>query len=193
MAKNVNTKVYTEHSLMDEVVYQTKIILDNIVLKNAVEADANETEDSIKESDYYIACKNGTMELSFFPLTEELLIAYGYTPYQARLFVNNWKLIPEEDRDSLLAFLVNDYINNYDEKNNYYRTLAGLPYYGTTEYDIYIDPSDPALEDDDSNTDFNFTIPIHKYSTKEINALIALGTPLLITSYVSTSSVGLLG
>lgn len=175
MAKYVNSKVYTEHSLMDEVVYQTKIILANIVLKNSVEADKNETEDSIQESDYFIACKNGTMQLSFFPLTEELLVSYGYTPSQARLYINNRKLIPEKDRDSLLKFAVKDYINNYEEKNNYYRTLAGLPFYGTTDYDIYIDPRDPALEDDDSNTDFDFTIPIHKYTVKELNTLKSLG------------------
>ena len=175
MANTVNSKVYTDHSLMDEVVYHCKTILNNIVLKNEVTANENETEESITESDYYIACVNGTMELSFFPLTEQWLMDYGYPLSKAKIYAKDWTQIPEEDREDLLNYLVNRYINEYDEKNNYYRMLIGLPEYGTTEYDIYISPSDPRLEDDDNNTDFNFNIPIHQYTIKQINTLKSLG------------------
>ena len=69
MASNVNDMVYTDHALMDEVVFHTKTILKGIVLKNETTANENETAQSITESDYYISCVNGTIELSFFPLT----------------------------------------------------------------------------------------------------------------------------
>ena len=37
----MNGKVYTDHSLMDEIIYHTKKILNNIVLKNDSDADEN--------------------------------------------------------------------------------------------------------------------------------------------------------
>ena len=176
MASNVNEKVYTDHALMDEVVFNTKVILSSIVLKNETTANENETEQSITESDYFIACVNGTMELSFFPLTVEWLMDYGYSAKDAKKYVADWTLIPESDRDDLLNYLVDRYINEYEEKNNYYRMLIGLPEYGTTEYDVKINPQlYPALDKDDGNTDFNFELPIHQYTNKQINTLKSLG------------------
>ena len=175
MMANVNKKVYTDHSLMDEVVYQLKIIVNSILLKNENTANENETEESITESDYFISCKNGTMELSFFPMTIQLLMDYGYSLFDAQTILNDRDEIPEEDREDLLNYLVTRYINEYDEKNNYYRCLNGLPDYGTTKYDIKIDPSDPRLIEDDNNTDFNFSLPIHQYGNKELNTLKSLG------------------
>ena len=171
----VNKKVYTDHSLMDEVVYNCKIILSSIVLKNDNTADENETEESITESDYYISCKDGNMTLETFPMTLKLLMDYGYSLRDAQTYLEDRSKIPEEDRDDLLNYLVTRYINEYVEKNNYYRALQGLPEYETTEYDVYIDPADPRLAEDDHVTDFNFTIPIHKYSDKELNSLRSLG------------------
>ena len=175
MAKYVNNLVYTEHALMDEVVYQTKSILANIVLKNSVEADKNETEDSIVESDYFIACKNGSMELSFFPLTVYELQLFGYSPDDAEEYYEDRSKIPEKDKESLLKFLVDYYIKNYEEKNNYYRTLAGLPYYGTTEYNIKIAATEPEFEAYDGDYDFPYDQPIHYYSIRDINTLKSLG------------------
>ena len=72
MAYSVNGKVYSDHALMDELIYNTKIILKDIVLKNAVEADENETELSIEQSDYLLAIDNGSMMINFFPLTKDM-------------------------------------------------------------------------------------------------------------------------
>ena len=175
MARTVNGKVLTDNSLMDEIVYQTKIILKNIILKNETTANENETEESITESDYFIACKNGSMEISFFPFTVQWLLDYGYDIYEATVYASDWRQIPEEDRDALMEYSINRYINEYEEKNNYYRMLSGLPAYNTTEYDIYIDPTDPRLDEDDGNTDFNFGLPIHKFTLKQISTLKSLG------------------
>jgi len=174
MASNVNGKIYTDNALMDEIVHQTKIILRNIILKNETTANEHETEESITESDYYIACKNGSMEISFFPFTVEWLMDYGYDIYDATVYASDWTQIPEEDRDDLMDYSINRYINEYVEKNDYYRMLNGKPAYGTTEYDIYLNPADPRLLEDDDNTDFNYTIPIHEFGSKQINTLKSL-------------------
>ena len=50
MAYNINGKVYTDHALMDEVVFHTKNILKDIVLKNQSKADEAETELSVELS-----------------------------------------------------------------------------------------------------------------------------------------------
>ena len=69
MAYVLKGKTYSEHSLMDEVIHGSKIILNSIVLKNCREADENETEESMLQSDYLMAIHNGSMDLYIFPLT----------------------------------------------------------------------------------------------------------------------------
>lgn len=175
MAYSINGKVYTDHSLMDEVIYHTKTILNSIVLKNESTANEKETELSIEQSDHFVAIKNGSMELGFFPLTTDLLVQYGYSSLQAKIFVNDRNKIPEEDRKDLLTYCNNWFLNHYEETNNYYRMLNGLPEYGTDEFNIYIDPANEKLVADDANTDFNFSLPIHEYTNTEINTLDSLG------------------
>ena len=77
MAYSINGKIFTDHALMDEIIYNCKIILRGIVLKNETAANDAETTDSMRESDYYIAIKSGIMDLSYFPLTVNLLTDYG--------------------------------------------------------------------------------------------------------------------
>lgn len=175
MAYKLNGKAYTEHALMDEVVYNLKIIVNNLILKNTHIADLYETAEIMQEADYLLAIDNGSMMLNFFPFTEDMLMAYGYDYIQATSFMVDWTLIPEKDRDDLLKFCNQWFLDHYIEKNPYYRHLNGLPEYGTTEYDIYIDPNNPKLIADDANTDFNFSAPLHEYTTKEIITLEALG------------------
>ncbi len=68
MAYSIGGKMYTDHALMDEVSYATKIILDGIILKNEKLANEYETEESMIESDILLAIDNGSIRLSFLPL-----------------------------------------------------------------------------------------------------------------------------
>ena len=52
MSYTVKDKVYTEHPIMDEIVYNCKIILNNIVIKNDVYANSFETQESIDNAEY---------------------------------------------------------------------------------------------------------------------------------------------
>ena len=175
MAYNINGKVYTDHALMDEVVFHTKNILKDIVLKNQSKADEAETELSVELADYYIAIKNGTMQFSFFPFTIELLLQYGYSPLQADKYCDDRNLIPEEDRAELLEFCCDKFVKGYVEYNNYYRMLNGKPDYGTTEYYVYVDPKDPKLKVEGMIIDLDFRKPIHEYTQNQINTLDTLG------------------
>ena len=136
MAYIVNGKTYSDHALMDEVVHHLKLILSTIVLKNDAEADANETELSVLNADYLMAILNDSMELSFFPFTMDLLTSYGYSTLQAKTIINDRSMIPDRDRDSLLKFANEWFVDNYVEYNkikNAIREEVGKYLYLETE------------------------------------------------------------
>ena len=191
MPYTINGKVYSSHALMDEIVYHTKLILKGLILKNEKIANENETEDSLLQSDYFLACKNGSMDLSFFPMTKEMLMEYGCEGVQASQWVADYTEIPEDEREAVLDFCVKYFLEHYEEQNNYYRKLAGMPEYSLTypdDYAVklswynYVDDEgvirnefDDRLALDDFNSDFNLDVPIYKYSLNQINTLESLG------------------
>ena len=127
------TKVYTDHALMDEIVYNAKKILSGIILKNDASANSNETSDSISESEYYISIKSGNADLYTVPMTTNLLIAYGFTALEASVYVDDRSQLvadlTETEQSALLTYLSDYYVNNYIEKNNYYRMINGKSNY----------------------------------------------------------------
>lgn len=191
MSYSINGKIYTSHALMDEIIFNTKVIIKDLILKNEKLADSYETTLSIQEADYYVACKNGTMELSFFPLTKEILIAYGCTELQAAKWVEDRTRIPEELQDEVLAFCCQYFIDHYIEYNDYYRMLNGQPEYSAdhpddynvtlSKYDYYTDDGlkhnqfDDLFAKDFSETAFDFNAPLHTFTINEINTLDGIG------------------
>ena len=131
------TKVYTDHALMDEIVYNTKKILAGLVLKNDTTANTNETSESINSAEYYVAIKSGNIDLYTIPITTQLLINYGFTPLEAEVYVDDRKqlvnALTEDQQKDLLNYLSDDYVNNYVEMNNYYRMLNGKANYHPEE------------------------------------------------------------
>ena len=191
MSYSINGKIFTSHALMDEIIYSTKQMIKDLVLKNEKLADSYETEFSMQQADYYIACLNGSMELSFFPLSKEILIAYGCTELQAIEWAADYTKIPEELQDEVLSFCSDYFVENYVEYNNYYRRLNGQPDYNPEHpddynitlgrYDYYDDEGDIHNQFDDlfskdfTNSDFDHDLPLHKFSVTQINTLESLG------------------
>lgn len=174
MSYSVNGKTYTEHSLMDEIVYNCKTILSGIVVKNDTMANYYETEESLNNATYYSMVVEDRMTFQLCPFTVEMLEAYShYTYEEISLYLNDRNKIPVEDREDLVNFACEFIYNNYEEMNNYYRSLNGLPPYGTTEYDIYLTPADfPANYD---TSDIDFTLPLHKQPKNVISVLNGFG------------------
>ena len=281
MAYKINGKAYTEHALMDEVVYNCKLILDKIIIKNEEVALSLETAESLENSDMFLAIMNGSVSINFFPLTRELLISHGFNraqavqylqdrsslpeyvlcrlkkyenidrpsqwnPYEARfeyadgtiagininaavypdkengiwidadgmevdtsgddVFIIGYTVPYYTDPDGTLLFydeehdyqyrdvtgkvitsthiscipgLFKEFVNDYYEKeqNQYYLSLYGRPPYGTHQYDVYVDQKKylKQLKLDNGNAKFDFSLPIHKYTTTQINTLDSLG------------------
>ena len=172
---NPTEKILTDTPLLDEIVYNCKYMInDGIVLKDSAEADEYETESSMVKSDLYIASIEGFSTFRMYKYDETDLATNipHLTTKEIYEWAGNNELIPQEYRDMLLEYKRKQYIEWYDEENEYYRILAGLPTYGypglyfmeewiPEEYNKYID----------------YTLPIHLH---DHDVLIALETAGII-------------
>lgn len=164
----VNGKRYTDHALMDEIVYNCKLILDGILVKNDELANYYETKESIQQYEYFLKFHNGTATYRSIPCNMDILMKFGYDYHFAKSIMNDRENIPEADRNDLIEFSKTYFFAHFEEENEYYRTLLGLPEYGTTEYDIYLDRSDfPS----DYEKEIDLTKPIHQLNNELISIL----------------------
>lgn len=141
MSYNINGKVFTEHALMDEIVFNSKIILEKIVIKNDELANNCDEDWFIDEVEVFMMIMNNTITSNVFPFTRDMLIRYGCTEKEIRTYLANREDIPYDEREPLVNFCAPIFLDEYIEKNSYYRMLMGLPEYGTDEYNVYIDDS----------------------------------------------------
>lgn len=176
MAYVIKNKVYTSHALMDEIVYGCNIILGQIVIKDEKKANDNETQNSILDSEILLSIADGTIQLSFFPLTKQMFMEQGYSSYIASQYAGDWTTIPEEEQANALEYCSKYFVDHYVEENNYYRMLNGKPDYGTFEYDIYLNyDMYPEKFDLAEAIKFNFDLPLHEYTNVQITTLKTLG------------------
>ena len=180
MAYEINGKTYTSNSLLDEIVYHCKNILSGIIVKNDILANDKETEESLYNAEVYIMqhdAENGEISFENFPFNEKILKAYyGDDSSVVSSYLLDKYGIPEDEREDLTEF-ANDYVRyNFEEQNDYYRMLNGLPPYNTgDEYYIYLDSSYFPEEYYSGSIDFENT-PVHEYDSTALNILYVLGT-----------------
>jgi len=174
MAYKVNGKVYTDHPLMDEIVHNCKLIMDGIVVKNQTLANRYETEETLNNAEIYkILHDNGSISFDVFPFTREVLAAYGYTEAAIDSYIVNKENIPKSDRNDLMEFVAEYVPEHFEEKNDYYRMLTGLPPYNTgTQYYIYID--DTYLPSG-FDREVDFTVPLHELDKYVLDVLYSTG------------------
>jgi hypothetical protein len=177
MAYTINGKVYSDHPLMDAMVYNLGIIMKNIEIKNEELALSYESEESIEASDTFMSIKSEVISFDTFPFTDDMLIAYGYDRVTASKYAADKTTIPKFKRDEIFEFCTKYFVEHYEEKNNYYRSLMGLPWLDEEKdidaYYVYIDSS--YIEDDMLKEVFDFSLPLHKYDNYQIAVLTALG------------------
>ena len=66
----VYDRVETDNPLLDEIVYNCKLILKSCILKDQEAADNAETLESLKEADTYRAIKEGRASIYLFEVNE---------------------------------------------------------------------------------------------------------------------------
>ena len=122
-------RIYTDTPLIDEIVHQVKgMILDGIVLKDTDVALANETAYSLKMADRYADIIEGNVIYEMFNYEySDLMQLPHMTKDMAIMYANNNALIPDNLKDKLLKIASDKFLESYQEQNNYYRMLNGLP------------------------------------------------------------------
>ena len=81
----------------------------------------------MEDVEVFTMIKSGTITYALFPFTFEILSAYGYRDIEIRHILADRYHVNINGREALLEFSSNYFINNYVEKNEYYRMLMGLP------------------------------------------------------------------
>lgn len=174
MAYYSKNKTYTDHPLMDEICYYCKQILKGIVVKNDVLANKSETEQSLQHGEMFILqYEDDLIPFDHYPFTLEILEAFGYSEQAAKSYLLDRNNIPEEDREDLTIFANKWFSDRFEEENDYYRSMMGLPPFDTgEEYYIYINDLDiPAKY----NKEIDYSIPLHEQPNDIINLLYAYG------------------
>ena len=128
----LSNKVFTENPLLDEIVYNARQLATGVVLKDEDKANNAETVDSIHMGDILIAINRGTIKFNNFKYDSEFLRQYYVSEVEVQKYAMDNSLIPESDRHTLLKMAVKTFTENYEEYNNYYRMLHGLPNYDET-------------------------------------------------------------
>lgn len=166
-------KIYTDNPFIDELIYFTKTIAVNAVIKDCDKADASESIESLKASDLYIACRENRARFDQFKYDYKFLVESSILPPALvdSCAENNSK-IPEKYRDQLLKLRMQKYIDDYVETNDYYRTYMGLPPMEDTEKDFIYLTDDlladiPALENPER--------PVHLMNNQDLTILYSHG------------------
>lgn len=128
--KYTDEQITTDNPFMDIIVTNIKTISFSCVVKDEYAAMNAETVQSMKESETYMSCREGHIELGIFKqiphsflvqvgVPDDLIIAYEKEYDQI--------YIPDQYHEALVKLMIPWYIENYDEKNEYYRMITGQP------------------------------------------------------------------
>lgn len=168
------SKIYTDNPFVDELVYYTRLMSMDTVLKLKKVADNAETAESIRNGNLYISCIENTAIFEIFPdfpedVWSSLLIKSGITD---PLYLEKCKIskdnVRKEDRAKLTANMTEYFIENYEEMNPYYRMLHGLPPLGSSG--DYVEDWLPP-----DGVEIDLTKPVHEMDKFEASILEKYG------------------
>ena len=167
-----NIKQVTDNPLLDQIIYECKsMIYEGIVFKNEEEANKYETLSTIQLSDRYADIIEGKTTFEFFDYGLDLLNQIPYLSQEDKiLMAKNNSLIPLAARDILHNLAKEKFLANYEEPNNYYRKLNGLPNIDSVGIRLSADLAAEIHVDD-----FAFGKYVHEMTAEEINILKVFG------------------
>ena len=164
-------KQASEYPLLDEIIYQCQIMMNGLILKDETRADENETVESLRQSDIYANIIRGTYNFTMFKY--DILLLKRIPTLSRRdclTYARDNSLIPDSIKPQLTELAKNRFLDNYEELNNYYRMLNGLPNVG--DPGIYLTREDLDTITVNFENDGN---PIHKMTNDQILILEAFG------------------
>lgn len=157
-----------------------KSITENVIVKFAVEANANETVDTKRDGDRFVAAMTERdVFASYRRYDRDILIKAGITDPEVldECYYDKYK-IPYNKREEVLRLQRQTVIDQYDERNDYYRTLIGKPPMNTPEEEfIYL------TQEQMDYYKIDEVRPIHDYPLEIIIKLERVVIPDLIKMY----------
>lgn len=157
-----------------------KSITENVIVKFAVEANANETVDTKRDGDRFVAAMTERdVFASYRRYDRDILIKAGITDPEVldECYYDKYK-IPYNKREEVLRLQRQTVIDQYDERNDYYRTLIGKPPMNTPEEEfIYL------TQEQMDYYKIDEVRPIHDYPLEIIIKLERVVIPDLIKIY----------
>lgn len=164
-------KIETENPLLDEIIYNCKIIMSSLILKDEGSANRNETVESAANFDIYNAIVTNRIRLYYFDVS---LQDFVYSlPYATTKEINEYILdtskMSYEDYHKVLQYKVDKFLETYEEKNEYYRLISGLP--PLNDKGIYLTEKDI----EGIPLEIDISKPIHKMTEVEKTTISATG------------------
>jgi len=122
-------RIYTDVPIIDEIVFQCRnMITEGIILKDQDEADKHETLYSVKMADRYADIVEGRDRFELWNFEyKDLIKVPGISSEAAKMYANNNKLIPTSYRSAILKNKEESFLAEFEEQNEYYRMLNGIP------------------------------------------------------------------
>lgn len=149
----------TKGIVMDFVLGELQKIMETCVVKLQYIADKYETKESKLAGDIYTACVNGRDSFSSYMTYSDYALRKCFDDED---FIEQCKVdrnkIPPEKREEVLKYQREYVLQTFEETNNYYRMLNGLPDIEDNEF-IYIDKNIAGVDT---------TKPIHLMNKDEI-------------------------
>lgn len=156
--------------ILDEIVYNLKKMALSCVVKDEEEGDYYETLETKQNFDLYRACVEGTERFEFFTYTKQDFVDAFLPDSLLEECYNDNSKTPFNIKVVMTANAKKKTLENYIEKNDYYRMLNGQPPLG--EAGIYV-TNDMLPERLVGNIDISK--PIHEMSISECNTLYSFG------------------
>lgn len=111
-----------------ETLYQDLLrMIDKLVVKRSDLARENETTESLASFDLYYACLTGSRYFYNFRQFDVDILNKYLSPAEVAECYRDMNKIPEKLRPAIVEEQAQRVINSYEETNEYYRALAGLP------------------------------------------------------------------
>ena len=135
-------------------------IVSEIVVKRDDLAKESETIDTIRAFEEYLACVNGTRCFQTFTQYDADILQKYFDEKQAKAYQIDRNLIPEDYRDMIVKDQAQRVLDTYEERNDYYRMLMGLPKVNDHRW-VYVrdQPGIPG------------NVPIHRLTIEQISRL----------------------
>ncbi|MCM1439515.1 MAG: hypothetical protein NC131_10005 [Roseburia sp.] len=142
----MNTSGSRETDPLQNLFPDIEKIVKFIEVKDMVQARAYETTESATQAEIWIHAKMGDDDyLTYCPYWDGAMfqeINHSLKPQQIQAMIKDPYTIPLAYHENLLKRGRERFLEQYEEKNDYYRMLAGLPPYGTPSRD-YVYLSEP--------------------------------------------------